>query len=111
MKKPLELTLNTIKTTFGNQSFTANGLHEALKLAEADLPLSTLRWRLHALKTSGQVESLARGTYALSKHEKFETVLHSELYKISKELQREFPHAHFCVWSTEILNQFTVHQP
>jgi len=111
MKKQFKMTLNTIKTNFGKGAFTISGLYKALRSAEGDLPLPTLRWRLHSLKTSGEIEALARGTYALSKHEKIETKLPPELYKISKELQKEFPHARFCVWSSALLGQFMIHQP
>lgn len=111
MKKQLKTTLDTIKSAFGAKTFTANALHEALRTVEGGLSLSTLRWRLHSLKMVGETEVVARGVYVLSKHEKFEIKLRPGLYKISRELQKEFPHARFCVWSSDVLNQFTIHQP
>jgi len=112
MKKQLKLTLDAVKAKFGKQNFTVTALHAVLKQNEKDLPLSTLRWRIHSLKTSGEIEVRARGTYALSSHRKFELLkLSPSLLKIAREIESEFPHARYCVWSSELLNQFTIHQP
>jgi len=111
MKRQLETTLNSIKTQFGKRSFTVAELYEVLKHSEADLPLSTLRWRLYSLKASDEIEAQARGTYALSSRTTIDLKLSPDLSKISKELRAEFPHAKLCVWSSEFLNQFTIHQP
>ncbi|MBL7665827.1 MAG: hypothetical protein JNM93_11890 [Bacteriovoracaceae bacterium] len=111
MKKYLEITLNTIKNNLSGQNFTAQRLLEALKLSEPTLPISTLRWRLYSLKNAGKIESPARGIYTLSKHEKFEPNLESGLYQMTKEIKKQFPYARFCIWPSNLLNQFTNHQP
>jgi hypothetical protein len=111
MKKEIEITLNTIKDKLSGVSFTAQRLLEVLKISEPALPISTLRWRLHSLKNAGKIESPARGMYTLSKHEKFEASLESGLYQIAKEIKKQFPYARFCIWPSNILNQFTTHQP
>lgn len=111
MKKDLESTLNTIKKSLESQSFTAQKLLEIMKVTEPKLPLSTLRWRLYSLKSAGKIESLARGIYTLSKHEQFEASLGPGLYQMAKEIRKQFPYARFCIWPSNLLNQFTTHQP
>lgn len=111
MKHDLENTLHAIKSKFSKHSFTVQGLHEAIRQSEKNLPLSTLRWRLHSLKARGEIESLARGTYALTRHQKFENKLEEKLCSISNEIHNQFPYARFCTWSSNLLNEFTIHQP
>jgi len=111
MRSDISNTLTLIKSKFAEKSFMTRELYEAIRQSEENLPLSTLRWRLHSLKASGEIESLARGTYALTRHEKFENKLGAKLCSISKEIHEQFPYARFCTWSSEILNQFTIHQP
>lgn len=111
MKKKLELTLKIAKAKFGSQKFTTSQLHDFLKADDSNIVLSTVRWRLSSLKSLGKIEAVARGTYRLSDREQFGKHLSPELYKIAKELQKEFPYADFCIWSTDLLNEFMVHQP
>lgn len=111
MRSDINNTLTLIKSKFAKKSFMARELYEAIRQSEENLPLSTLRWRLHSLKASGEIETLARGTYALTRHEKFENKLEEKLSSISKEIHKQFPYARFCSWSSDILNQFTIHQP
>lgn len=111
MKSDTNNTLTFIKSKFAMRSFKAQELYEALKQSEENLPLSTFRWRLYYLKASGQIESRARGEYALKSHEKYENKLEVKLYNIAKEIQKQFPYARFCAWSSDLLHQFTIHQP
>lgn len=111
MKKDLENTLNTIKRSLSNQEFTTQKLLEILSASEPDLLISTLRWRLYSLKAAGEIEARARGIYSLSKHEKFEVNLEPSLYQLSRDIRKQFPHARFCIWTSNLLNEFTTHQP
>lgn len=111
MKSEVKNTLTLIKSKFANRSFMSKELYELAKELENELLLSTFRWRLHNLKASGEIESRGRGQYSLASHDKFKIELKLKLQKIFKELTQEFPYASFCTWSSDLLNEFTIHQP
>lgn len=111
MENTADQMLSVIKTKLKGPSFEAQELYELLKKSENDLLLSTFRWRLHQLKILGKIESIGRGQYSLAKHSQFSIDLNSKLQNIAKELKKEFPYANYCIWSSDILNEFTIHQP
>lgn len=111
MENTADQILSVIKTKLKGPSFEAQELYELLKKSENDLLLSTFRWRLHQLKTLGKIESVGRGKYSIAKRSKFNIGLNNKLQNISKEIKKEFPYANFCIWSSDILNEFTIHQP
>lgn len=111
MEKTADQILSIIKSKLKGPSFEAQELYEVLKKSENDLLLSTFRWRLHQLKTLGKIESIGRGQYSLAKHSQFSIDLNSKLQSIAKKLKKEFPFANYCLWSSDVLNEFTIHQP
>src|SRR3989338_1613242 len=99
-KNDLINTFKIIKSKFAGRVFSIQDLNQALKKSEPNLLLSTLRWRLFALKQDGRITSVSRGSYAISQKQKsFEISLSPALKKIAKEIKAKFPYARFCLWS------------
>jgi hypothetical protein len=71
---------------------------------------TTFNWRIHDLVNKGILERVGWGKYRIGKMKLFEPVLnekkHIEIYEL---VQKEFPYSRFCIWHTEILNQFHLH--
>ena len=111
MENTSDQILSVIKSKLKGPFFEAQELYEILRKSESDLPLSTFRWRLYRLKSLGKIESIGRGKYSLTKHSQFSIELNSKLQRIAKEVKKEFPYANYCLWSSDILNEFTIHQP
>lgn len=111
MENTADQILSIIKTKLKGPSFEAQELYEILKKSEHDLLLSTFRWRLYQLKSLGKIESIGRGKYSLARHSPFSIELNSKLQNIAKDIKKEFPYANYCLWSSDVLNEFTIHQP
>lgn len=111
MKRKIEAILEAIKAQFGTQQFTVSKLYSLFKELDSATSLSTVRWRLSTLKSEGKIEAMARGVYRLSLRDQFHMQLPPELIKISKEIKNHFPYSNFCCWSSDILNEFMIHQP
>ncbi|MFN8369577.1 MAG: DUF6577 family protein [Bacteriovoracaceae bacterium] len=110
-KNDLVNTFKIIKSKFGHTVFTVQDLGQVLKEIEPNLLLSTLRWRIFALKQDGSIMSVSRGAYVISKKQiSLNISLSPVLKKIAKEIKMKFPYARFCLWSTEILNSLSIHQ-
>lgn len=84
-------------------------LRDFFRKREPGIPDATVNWRLHDLVNSGVLRRVGRGLYAYGTAMEFRPELSSRVTKVSKYLKKGFPLINFCVWSTELLNEFAQH--
>lgn len=100
-----------IRSFFSNQTFTTNDLKDFYSNYDENLPMGTLRWRIYYLKKRGIIKSVKRGLYELGEEIKFYPEISKELKRIHRKIEKNFPYVEFCIWESEWLNNFMVHQP
>ncbi len=78
---------------------------------EPDLKDSTFTWRLSSLKEKNLLMPVRKGVYSLSPKPQFHPQVEPKLRAIAIKLTKQFPAARICVWSTQWLNDWMIHQP
>jgi len=91
-------------------SFSREELFEFFRHLEPDLKEGTFAWRIYNLKEKNIIKSLKRGLYTISTKPIYETVLSSDIIKLSKSIQQNFSEVKHCIWQTNWLNEFSQHQ-
>ncbi|ACD89219.1 MAG: hypothetical protein HGA57_09875 [Chlorobium limicola] len=78
---------------------------------EPDLKDSTFAWRIHSLKAKNLLKPIRRGVYIFSAKPQFHPQVEPKLRAIARKLNKQFPVARHCVWSTRWLSEWMIHQP
>ncbi len=78
---------------------------------EKNVKPTTLNWRIHALVQLGVIQRVGRGKFTLEKDISFSCEVSALMKSIYIKLKKEFPFTGFCIWNTDVLNEFMVHQP
>lgn len=71
-----------------------------------ELSKSSINWRLHKLKTEGQIQSPHYGTYSLKTKENFIPGLSSSVKRLYNRIRKEFPEIQLCVWESKWFDEF-----
>jgi len=58
----------------------------------------------------GILKRISKGIFSLKKINYFTPEINSKLKSLNKKIKKEFPFLELCLWSTAILNEFTIHQ-
>lgn len=72
---------------------------------------SLINWRVRTLTEKGILERIGHGVYQFGEGIIFTPDLKDVQKRLYKALDKKFPYAEVCIWSTSILNGFMVHQP
>lgn len=92
------------------ESFKTEDIVLFYKQFEPDLPKSTVNWRTYTLVQKGIIERIAKGRFKIGQGLTFTPEVTSQQKTIYKNLQKRFPHSRFCIWNTNVLNEFSQHQ-
>lgn len=92
------------------ESFSRNELFEFFKYFEPDLKEGTFGWRIYDLKERNIIKPLLRGLYTISYKPKFKPEVCQGLLKIIRKLNDRFNDVKYCIWETNLLNEFSQHQ-
>ena len=92
------------------ESFSREELLEFFKEYEPDLKDGTLGWRIYDLKERNIIKPLKRGLYTISDKPKFKPEVSSDLLKLIRKLNDKFADVKYCIWETNLLNEFSQHQ-
>lgn len=104
--------IDDIKERFkGRESFTRKELFELYLTYEPELKENTFRWRIYDLKEKRIMRSLAAGLYTLDYRPDFFPAITESNKKLHDVLVKQFSGLKFCIWSTQILNEFMLHLP
>lgn len=74
-----------------------------------DLPINTLRWRIHELKQRETIYSPKRGTYALNEKKTFQHSPNQKMSELAQLLQEKFPYVRFSIYPTQWIGNLTDH--
>ncbi len=77
---------------------------------EPNLKRTTLNWRIYKLVELGIIQRIGRGVFALGEAMIFEPEISVPLSKMYNDIKGNFPFIELCIWSTEVLNEFSLHQ-
>ena len=106
-----KILIQTINKHFkGRAEISTKELFDHIKSREPQLPDSTISWKIHLLKESGELVHISRGLYSFKNKDSFHPPISSQLKKLHNRIKKELPYLNFCVWDTRWLNGFMVHQ-
>lgn len=88
-------------------------MHELMGFLATSFPelsTSTLKQYLFRLVQSGKITYAGRGVHSLETKVRFVPVLAKEVVRLHKRIKVAFPYASSCIWHTQIVNNFSLHQ-
>jgi len=91
-------------------SFSREDLFDFFRYFEPDLKEGTFGWRIYDLKSKNIIISIRRGFYVISNKPKYKPAISQEILKLSKKITERFEDVKYCIWNTEWLNEFSIHQ-
>jgi hypothetical protein len=92
------------------ESFSRDELFEFFKYFEPDLKDGTFGWRIYDLKNKNIIKPIMRGLYTISYKPKYKPEISIDLLKLTKKLNDRFEDVKYCIWETNLLNEFSQHQ-
>lgn len=105
-----KMQIDELKKIFKNNPFTSREFYNFYLKNEPDLKKTTFRWRVHNLKNNGVIYSPKLGLYVISSKNDFKPLIDNKLYGLYKKIKNQFPYSNLCVWETNWLNNYMVHQ-
>jgi hypothetical protein len=109
---PTDISIEQLKKRFAHHShITREELLGFYRSVEPDLRESTFAGRIHSLKEKSQLKPIRRGVYTFSTKPQFRPQIEPKLRAIALKLNKAFPVARRCVWSTRWLSEWMIHQP
>lgn len=104
--------IEQLKNKFkGRESFSREELFDFYRHFEPELKVTTFRWRIHHLKNKEVITTIAKGLFTLSFKPVFKPNTGDIEKKIYNKIEKQFPTLKFCIWSTQIANEFMLHIP
>ena len=95
---------------FGNHSkITLEDLRQFFRKDEPKIPDATINWRVYNLVQSSALHRIGRGLFQLGVGNQFRPALSSRATKINKLINKNFSDVTFCVWNSDLLNEFAQH--
>ncbi|MEM6263682.1 MAG: DUF6577 family protein [Bacteroidota bacterium] len=100
-----------LKNKFGKRNiFSREELWDFFRENESDLKKSTFGWRIHNLKNRQVLTALGGGRYTLESQPSYEPKLSPTALEIASIVASNYAAVQYCVWETNWLNEFTLHQ-
>lgn len=90
--------------------FSREELFEFFKYFEPDLKEGTFGWRIYDLKKKNIIKSLKQGVYTISYKPKYKPPISQGVLKLIKKLNNLFDDVRYCIWESNLLNEFSQHQ-
>jgi len=92
-----------------NGTATLEQLRDYFRTSEPNIPDATVNWRIHDLVENGALRRIGRGLFEPGSEIVYKPELPSRAIKINKSLKKNFPFISFCVWNSDLLNEFAQH--
>lgn len=106
----MKLQLNKIKNEFKKFNIiSTDDLFNFYKSKNPAIKRATVNWRIYDLVRRGVLQRVGRGLYVIGKEQKYLPSVSAKESKINKLIQNEFPFINYCIWTTSILNEFSIH--
>lgn len=108
----MDKTIKRMIEEFKDQgSFSREALYDFYSQSEPNLNENTFRWRIHNLKANNIITPLSRNEFAVGYKETYQPTADLAEQKLFQRIRREFSYLKMAVWSTQIVNEFMLHQP
>jgi hypothetical protein len=95
----------------GQTTFTRQDVFDFFLSQGKELSDAALRWRIHDLKNAGIIKSVASAVYAIAEKPVFVPIPDVFTEKTVELFSQKYEGLNFCVWNTNILHSFMIHQP
>jgi len=92
-------------------TFTRDELYEYYKMYTPSLNDNTFRSRIHRLKQRKIIRQIGGSVYSILVKPIYEPKIDSKLLRLYRLIGREYKWVKYCVWNSNWLNEFMVHQP
>jgi hypothetical protein len=79
--------------------------------SEKNIKQTTVNWRIYSLVQKGVIQRIGRGKFTLEGENRFSVDVSSFMKSIFDNLKKEFPFTEICIWNSNVLNEFMLHQP
>ncbi|KIA92296.1 hypothetical protein OC25_17610 [Pedobacter kyungheensis] len=99
------------KAFAGRESFSRQELLDFYRNYEPDLKETTFRWRIYALKEKKMIQAYSKDLFSFTYRPVYKPEFHANEKKIITQIKKQFDDLKMCIWSTQILNEFMLHQP
>ena len=74
-----------------------------------NMPISTIRWKIHSLVDKGIIYPVGRGVYRFGRKNIFEPHIYRKTEVIANIMRRRLPFANYCQWDLSVANAFAQH--
>lgn len=92
-----------------NPPITTNDFLNFYRQFNPDMPVNTLRWRIHELKQQGIIYSPKRGIYTLKEKESFYPVISPKMSTLAELLAKRFPSVRFSIYAAQWIGNLSNH--
>ncbi|HFA49436.1 MAG TPA: hypothetical protein ENJ95_10525, partial [Bacteroidetes bacterium] len=90
--------------------FTTKDVRNFYTKNEKEMPNSTINWRIYQLVKSGIISRVGRGKFIVGSSSCFTPQISKKELSIAKQIKKQFPFIEFCVWKTDVIGEFSLHQ-
>ena len=77
---------------------------------KSELTQNSINWRIHNLVQKGILERIGKGVFRVGQNRLYIPEITSKQKTIYNTISSKFPFSKFCVWNSNILNEFSHHQ-
>lgn len=95
----------------GQHTFSRQDLFDFYRRFDSSLKDTTFRWRIYDLKKKKIISPISRDLFSFTHKPVFRPEVTDPERKLITKLLKEFPGLKACIWSTQILSEFMLHQP
>ena len=104
--------IEKLKNLYGEEGIvTKENILEILKLKNPMTTEVSLRKQIMQMSRKGLLQSVKQGVYTLNVKPIYHFEPNETLIKIRRIFTRKYPGISYCIWSSDSLNNFMVHQP
>ncbi|MCK4530131.1 MAG: hypothetical protein KAU44_03060 [Candidatus Marinimicrobia bacterium] len=103
---------NGLSGYFANKTqFSVHEIQEYYERKEPNIKTATVNWRIYDLVQNNVITRVGRGNYSLEIKEEYQTNISKKQKSIFNKLKRSFPYLQVCIWDTQSISEFMIHQP
>ena len=104
------LHIDELCNTLGDRiQLTSNEIANFYRNYSPDIPISTIRWKIHSLVNRGVIYSVGRGLYRFGKKPLFKPNIYTRTEIIADIMRRRLPFAKYCQWDMHVANAFSTY--
>ncbi len=104
------LHIDELYNTLGDRiQITSNEIANFYRSYSPEIPISTIRWKIHSLVNKGVIYSIGRGLYRFGKKPLFKPIIYKKTEVVADIMHRRLPFAKYCQWDLHVANAFSTY--